>query len=128
MDRLNVSSGTPWELSVGYSRAVRAGQFVFVAGTTAADTEGNVVGLGDAYAQTMYILRKIEDALKKAGATLKDVTRTRIFVTNISDWEQIGKAHGEFFKDVKPAATMVEVKSLMRKEMLVEIEVDALIT
>ena len=127
MDRLNVSSGTPWELSVGYSRAVRSGQFVFVAGTTAADTQGNVVGVGDAYAQTKYILQKIEDSLRKAGATIKDVTRTRMFVTNISDWEKIGKAHGEFFKDVRPAATMVEVKSLMRKEMLVEIEVDALI-
>ena len=127
MDRLNVSSGTPWELSVGYSRAVRAGQFVFVAGTTAADKEGNVVGVGDAYAQTKYILQKIEDALKNAGANLGDVTRTRIFVTNISEWEKIGKAHGEFFREIKPATTMVEVKSLQKKEMLVEIEVDALI-
>lgn len=123
-----MSSGTPWELSVGYSRAVRSGQFVFVAGTTAADAQGNVVGVGDAYAQTKYILQKIEDSLRKAGATMKDVTRTRMFVTNIADWEKIGKAHGEFFKDVRPAATMVEVKSLMRKEMLVEIEADALIT
>ena len=123
-----MSSGTPWELSVGYSRAVRSGQFVFVEGTTAADAQGNVVGVGDAYAQTKYILQKIEDSLRKAGATMKDVTRTRMFVTNIADWEKIGKAHGEFFKDVRPAATMVEVKSLMRKEMLVEIEADALIT
>ncbi len=128
MERLNVSTGTVWESSVGYSRAVRRGKHVFVAGTTAADSQGNVVGIGDPYAQTKYIIQKIEDTLIRAGATLNDVTRTRIFVTDISNWELIGKAHGDFFRDIRPATTMVEVRSLLKKEMLVEIEVDALIT
>lgn len=128
MERVNVSSGTPWEISVGYSRAVRVGQFVFVSGTAPADEKGNIIGVGDPYAQTKYILEKIQKALEKVGAGLKDVTRSRAFVTDISRWEQIGKAHSEFFKNVKPALTMVEVKSLIRKEVLVEIEVDAIIT
>lgn len=124
--RQNIGSGSPWEDMVGYSRAVRIGNIVEVAGTTAMD--GDVlIGKGDVYAQTRYIFEKIEKALSEAGASMKDVVRTRMFITDITKWEEAGKAHGEFFKNIKPVATMVEVSNLIDKDLLIEIEVSAIV-
>lgn len=128
MERKNVSSGTRWEPMLGYSRAVRVGDFVFVSGTTATDKEGNIVCLGNPYLQTIQIIKNIQIALQLAGGCLNDVVRTRIYVTNINDWDKVGQAHAEYFKQIRPATTLVEVSRLINPKILVEMEADAILS